>query len=230
MRIHGPLAPVLSPEEIVDPDDICPICHLLIYKPVRMRCNHTMYESCMARWADVSISAQMTTVGLDDEATIFLPHEIETRCPMCRTLTSSLPDQARETKLQQAYPPSYQAREAELRGNEEDDMRSTVETLTVYVGNEHNEIRAVEGSNNKHQWKFFVRPSRLDLIEEIQVLLVSLDGFSLAVTRQLVITAPDIPEPYHCPRQTAVPSDEARLGLLHNLRKCHLESRLQLGE
>lgn len=126
----------------------------------------------MAQWADVSITSQMTTVGLDDEAAVLLPHEVETRCPMCRTLTNSVLDLAREGTLQQLYPSSYQTREVESKAEREDDFGSSVETLTVYIGNEHTEIRAAEGSNNKHQWKFFVRPSRTDLIEEIQIFLV----------------------------------------------------------
>ena len=127
----------------------------------------------MTQWADVSITSQMTRVGLDDEATVFLPHGVETRCPMCRTFTNAVLDPAREKGLQQNYPFSYQTREVESRAEKEDEFGSTIETLTVYIGNEHTEIRAAEGSNNKHQWRFFVRPSRLDLIEEIQIFLVS---------------------------------------------------------
>ncbi|KIW70585.1 hypothetical protein PV04_02841 [Phialophora macrospora] len=178
-------------EKTVDQDDLCPICHLLLYKPVRTRCNHTMCEACMAQWADVSISSQLAHVGLDDEATVFLPHDVETRCPMCRTSTNSVPDPTRERALQRDYPSSYQVREIESKEGEEDDFGSTVETLTVYIGNEHTEIRAAEGSNNKHQWKFFVRPSRTDLIEEIQIFLhptfrnpiIVLDRPPYAVTR-----------------------------------------------
>ena len=167
-------APAPVEEETVDQDDLCPICHLLLYKPVRTGCNHTLCESCMAQWADVSITSQMTTVGLDDEAAVLLPHEIETRCPMCRIFTNSVLDPVVERALQGRYPSSYQAREVESKAADEDDFGSTIETLTVYIGNEHTEIRADEGSNNKHQWKFFIRPSRSDLIEEVQILLVSL--------------------------------------------------------
>jgi hypothetical protein len=148
----------VAQEEDVDHDDLCPICQLLLYKPVRTRCVHTMCEACMAQWADCSITNQMTTVGLDDQATVFLPHEIETRCPMCRTFTNAVLDPAREAALRQSYPSLYEARAVESRADQEDEFGSTVETLTVYIGNEHSDVRAAEGSNNKHSWKFFVRP------------------------------------------------------------------------
>jgi hypothetical protein len=157
----------------VDHDDLCPVCQLILYKPVRTRCNHTMCEECMAQWADFSITYQMTTVGLDDQAPVLLPHEIETRCPMCRTHTNSTLDIARAEALQSRYPSIYRARETEAIATADDDFASTIETLTVYIGNEHNEIRPEADSANKHQWMFFVRPSRTDLIEEVQIFLVS---------------------------------------------------------
>jgi hypothetical protein len=157
----------------IEHDDLCPICQLLLYKPVRTRCNHSMCEVCMAQWADVSITSQMTMVGLEDHAPVLLPHEIETRCPMCRTHTNSALDTSRAEILQRKYPSIYRAREAEAMVAADDEFASTIETLTVYIGNEHSEVRPEADSNNKHQWKFFVRPSRTDLIEEVQIFLVS---------------------------------------------------------
>ncbi|KAJ4513139.1 hypothetical protein HRR83_005498 [Exophiala dermatitidis] len=158
-------------DEDIDLDDLCPICHLLLYRPVRTRCNHTLCESCMAHWADVSITSQMATVGLDDEAVVLLPNEIETRCPMCRTLTTASLDPDRQSALEGLYPVSYSARETESKLEEEDDFGSSIETLTVYIGNEHSLVRTEGESNNRHHWKFFVRPSRTDLIEEVQIFL-----------------------------------------------------------
>ena len=218
-----------SKEENIDHDDLCPICHLLLYKPVRTRCNHTLCEPCMAQWADVSITSQMTRVGLDDEATVFLPHEIETRCPMCRTLTNSVLDPTRERLLQMQYPSSYQVREGQSRAAEEDEFGSTIETLTVYIGNEHSEIRADEGSNNKHQWKFFIRPSRSDLLEEVQIFLVSLHAPVADWICQPVTSAPYFPQPDSRGPMASVRSQKTRLGLLHYLCKSHPQSRLQLG-
>lgn len=127
----------------------------------------------MAQWADVSITSQMTTVGLDDQDVVILPHAIETRCPMCRTTTNATLDPAREAALQRHYPVTYRAREAESSAADEADFASSVETLTVYIGNEHAMVRTDGESNNKHQWKFFIRPSRTDVIEEVQLFLVS---------------------------------------------------------
>jgi hypothetical protein len=155
--------------EEIDQDDFCPICQLLLYKPVITRCKHTLCESCMAHWADVSITSQMTMVGLEDEAAILLPNEIETRCPMCRTPTVACFDGSRASKLLSQYPKTYQAREAEEQTVDESE---SVETLTLYIGNTHNRIRNEDSeSNNKHEWKFFIRTSRNDLIEEVQIFL-----------------------------------------------------------
>jgi hypothetical protein len=169
-----PSGPLLN-DGSIDQDDLCAICHLLLYRPVRTICNHTLCESCMSHWADVSITSQMTRVGLEDEAVVLLPHEIETRCPMCRTLTTATLDPGRESTLQDRYPAVYEAREAESKAADEDDFASSVEPLTVYIGNEHVMVRPEGSSKNKHHWKFFVRPSRTDLIEEVQIFLVSPD-------------------------------------------------------
>src|SRR4051812_43693910 len=76
-------------EETIEPDDICPVCQLLLYRPVVTRCNHTLCESCMAQWAEVSATSQMVIVDLDEQPTNFDPVQVEAKCPMCRTLTSA---------------------------------------------------------------------------------------------------------------------------------------------
>lgn len=155
--------------EEIDEDDICPICQNLLYNPVITRCKHTLCESCMAHWADVSITSQMTIVGLEDEAAILLPNEIETRCPMCRSSTTASFDGSRASKLLSLYPKTYRDRETEGKNVEESEA---VETLTLYIGNTHNRIRNEDmESRNKHEWKFFIRTSRNDLIEEVQIFL-----------------------------------------------------------
>lgn len=160
-------------DEQIDHDDNCPICQVLLYHPVKTRCGHTLCEGCMTLWADVSISTQMRIVGLDDEPIALLPADIETGCPMCRTPTTATLDRVREAALQRQYPTSYQARHVEEQTAAEADFVDSVETLTLYIGNEHHLIRPDHPhSANKHQWKFFVRPSRTDLIEEVQMFLV----------------------------------------------------------
>lgn len=114
----------------------------------------------------------MTTVGLDDVPLVLLPNDIETRCPMCRTPTTASLDVPLDSALQLQYPVAYQERETES-STTVDDSSTSVETLTLYIGNEHSLIRANSDSNNKHQWNFFIRPSRTDLVEEVQIFLVS---------------------------------------------------------
>ncbi|KIV97287.1 hypothetical protein PV10_01054 [Exophiala mesophila] len=160
----------LAEEIEVAPDHLCPVCQLLLYRPVRTRCNHVLCEACMAQWADVSISTRMTIVGLDDPPLVLLPNDIETPCPMCRTPTTASLDVPLDSALQLQYPATYRERETESITTV-DDSSTAIETLTVYIGNEHSLIRADSDSNNKHQWNFFIRPSRTDLIEEVQIFL-----------------------------------------------------------
>ena len=160
--------------EIVNHDDLCAICHELLYKPVTTtRCQHTMCESCMTLWAEISINQQMTVVGLDDQAMTLHPTDIEIRCPMCRTPSTSASDERREALLRAQYPQSYALRGVEEAKAGEDDFADSVETWTMYIGNTHQLIKAdSQDSQNKHSWNFFVRPSRTDLIEEVQIFLV----------------------------------------------------------
>ncbi|TID22861.1 Nicotinate phosphoribosyltransferase [Venturia nashicola] len=116
---------VETEEKEIEEDDLCPICQNLLYKPVITRCKHTLCESCMAHWADVSITSQMTIVGLEDEAAILLPNEIETRCPMCRSSTAASIDGSRASKLSSQYPRTYQVREAEERNVENNEAVET---------------------------------------------------------------------------------------------------------
>lgn len=111
-------------------------------------------------------------VGLDDRAVLLLPSEIETKCPMCRTLTTAKFDPTRESNLQLRYSVTYEERRVEHQTAVNDDSATRVETLTVYIGNEHSMIRTEDEDKNKHQWNFFVRPSRSDLLEEVQIFLV----------------------------------------------------------
>lgn len=158
--------------ELVDHDDLCHICHLLLLHPIITKCNHTFCETCFSHWADVSIS-QMT-LGLDiDERSLMPPDELETRCPMCRTLTTAKLDKELARRLQTVYPETYASRTTDLSLEIRDEDGSLVEPLTLYIGNEHKLLRQSSDSNdrNKHEWNFFVRPSRTDIIEEIQVFL-----------------------------------------------------------
>lgn len=157
-------------DEVVEHDDLCHICHLLLLHPVITNCNHTFCETCFSHWADVSISQMIR--GLDiDEGFLMPPDEVETRCPMCRTLTTARLDKPLASKLKSQYPVTYRSRKEELSLEVQDEDGALVEPLTLYIGNEHKLIRHESGSRNKHEWNFFVRPSRTDVIEEIQIFL-----------------------------------------------------------
>ena len=182
-----------NPAQIED-DDLCPICHLLVCYPVTTTCNHTMCNSCMAHWADVSVTMAMTTVDINEALTSsnISPTQIEARCPMCRTQTTADPNSELEGSLRTKYGDAYAAREAEERAGNEDQEGSIIETLTVYIGNEHRLVGSDdEESANKHDWTFFVRPERTDLIEEVHVFLVGLDA-QLSVYRTTFVYRDDL--------------------------------------
>ena len=155
----------------VHEDDVCPICQLLLCKPATTHCNHTMCKSCMATWAQVSISApsNMTIVSVDEEPRDFDPATgLEARCPMCRTQTTASANEACARELKAKYPRTYAERETEEA--EDDKLGDSVQTITVYIGNRHETFDPPEGQTyNQHQWTFFVRPSQTDIIEEIHI-------------------------------------------------------------
>ena len=151
-------------------DDLCPICQILLCNPVTTQCRHTMCKSCMATWADVSLAAPMTIVAVTEQPREFdAATGLEANCPMCRTRTSAALDENRTNTLRSKYPRSYAEREAEEAQDEREG--ESVQTLTVYIGNEHRDIDPdPEGlAANKHEWTFFVRPSRTDIIEEVHI-------------------------------------------------------------
>ncbi len=112
-------------------------------------------------------------MGLDiDEPMLFPPDEVEARCPMCRTSTVALIDADQVAALEAKYPVSYAARAQEAPFGADDEDGASIETVTVYIGNEHRlQRRESEDERNIHEWRFFVRASRSDIIEEVQVFL-----------------------------------------------------------
>jgi hypothetical protein len=162
-------------ESAIEHDDLCAICHCLLLRPVTTRCGHTMCASCMEQWAEISVSRQMAIVGLDDTSPVtLLPSQMESRCPMCRTLTTASDDESRARELRRKYPRGYTQREQEERLKVDEDL-ADIETLTLYIGNHHSIVRSDPGdSKNIHNWQFFVKPSRTDIIEEVQIFLVGL--------------------------------------------------------
>ena len=156
-------------EEDIHEDDVCPVCQLLLYDPVITECKHTLCKSCMATWAEVSISAPMAIVDVNEEPDVFdAATGLEARCPMCRTQTSASLDEARCAVLRERYPKLYAERALEEGQN--DEHHENVQSITVYIGNRHQIVAPPEGEDaNMHEWTFFVRPSRTDVIEEVQI-------------------------------------------------------------
>ena len=159
--------------EEVHEDDVCPICQLLFYRPVTTRCNHTVCESCMMHWADVSVISQMTIIGLDDDPNGNAANALSAKCPLCRTQTTARLNIKLHRTLRLKYPTLYPIREAEEQPTQTD---GSVETLTLYIGNTHR-LRPRDPNedyetSNIHEWMFFVRPtSHQHIIEEVQIFL-----------------------------------------------------------
>ncbi|KAK5175013.1 uncharacterized protein LTR77_000149 [Saxophila tyrrhenica] len=130
--------------------------------------NHHLL-SCMAQWADVSISMpHMAIVSVDEEPQNFdAATGLEAKCPMCRTLTTAAADEDRGERLRAAYPTTYAEREAEESA--EIESGESIQTITVYIGNRHEIVSRTEETHNTHQWTFFIRPSRTDIIEEVHI-------------------------------------------------------------
>lgn len=161
------------PNEPIEEDDLCPICQLLLYRPVKTHCNHALCESCMAHWADVSVTSQMPIVDVDEEPADFnAVSGVEARCPMCRTLTSASLDSPRAEQLATKYPRAWQNRHVEEQADRgKGTSGGEIQTITVYIGNRHVLTQDAE-DDNVHEWTFFVKPSRTDIVEEVQIFLV----------------------------------------------------------
>ena len=118
-----------------------------------------------------------TTVTADavDTPEVLLPNEIESSCPMCRTSSTAGPNRSYEAVLKEKYPKNYAQRREEALNDDLNGSAESVETLTLYIGNTHRLLRTdptdEDTTPNKHEWNFFIRPSRTDLIEEIQIFL-----------------------------------------------------------
>jgi hypothetical protein len=134
----------------------------------------------MAQWADASSSTATTEIehsSVDVSLANFDPnydptYDLEANCPMCRTHTTALPDTELAKQLETKYPAAY----AERRAEEEIDRGSRVgqngvEGFMILIGNRHKLIRGTEDAN-QHDWTFFVRTSRPDLVKEVRIDLV----------------------------------------------------------
>jgi hypothetical protein len=134
----------------------------------------------MAQWSDTSSTNQITPSSWDVDLEDFDPtydptYDLAANCPMCRTNSTAAPDEALARELEGRYPATY----AERRMEEEVEKgsrigRDGVEGVMVLIGNRHKLVEEEEeGDANKHDWTFFVRTSRPELIKEVRVDLVS---------------------------------------------------------
>ncbi|KAF2472789.1 uncharacterized protein BDR25DRAFT_219293 [Lindgomyces ingoldianus] len=165
--------------ETVAHDDICPICHLLLYEPVRTQCNHVLCAACMTQWAESSATTHITPSNLDLDLTDFDPNydpasdlsTLEANCPMCRTSTAASLDAELKQTLEARYPVTYAERRTEEEAARGDQSGGNgIEGMTILIGNRHRLIRTSRAdAANKHDWTFFVRFSRPELIQEVSV-------------------------------------------------------------
>lgn len=131
----------------------------------------------MAQWSDASNTNRIEHSSWDVNLADFDPnydptYDLEANCPMCRTRTTAAPDNALARQLEHKYPVTY----AERRAEEEEDRGSRIgrdgfEGVMILIGNKHRLIRN-PGDDNEHDWTFFVRTSRPDLIKEVHIHLV----------------------------------------------------------
>ena len=122
----------------------------------------------MAIWADVSVNTQMQIVDVDEQPAPFnAVSGLQARCPMCRTHTSASINRQRVDDLKQKYPTTYAERQTEEEANKTSGEGGEIQTLTLSIGNRHQLVQSE--TDNTHQWTFFVRPSRTDIIEEVHM-------------------------------------------------------------
>ncbi|CAJ2507995.1 Uu.00g091810.m01.CDS01 [Anthostomella pinea] len=123
--------------DVIDEDDTCPICQLLLHSPVTTTCGHTLCYSRMATWASVSTEAPMVILDVDDEPEPFNPvSELEARCPMCRTSTVAVADIQRAETLKADYPLACAERASEDQPPSADGHgEEAIQTMTVCIGN-----------------------------------------------------------------------------------------------
>jgi hypothetical protein len=157
--------------ENIHEDDLCPICQLLLYDPVTTACNHTLCNVCMVTWVSISMAAPMVVVDVDEEPVPFdAVSKLEAGCPMCRTTTTTSSNAQRAAELKGKYPHTWAEREAE---DQCEGCEDGVQTMTVYIGNRHRKVppRKDDPAQNEHEWTFFVKPSPMDIVREVHVLL-----------------------------------------------------------
>lgn len=129
----------------------------------------------MAQWADASSVDNIEHSSLDVNLTDFGPnydprYDLEAKCPMCRTHTTGIPDQILAQRLEQKYPVAYAERRAEEEEVESGSRigQDGIEGVMILIGNKHRLLRGTDDAN-QHDWTFFVRMSRPELVKHIRI-------------------------------------------------------------
>ena len=159
-------------ETVADDDDDCVICYQTLYRPVRTNCKHAACESCMLHWA---------LTALDNPKAEELPSNfgfsvegIGFKCPTCRTYTEARYNKELDDKLRIKYPNEYAARHAE-EAQFILDTDDSSEKMMIMFGNSHRKVPPTisphSGRVREHEWTFFVKTSKQDLIEFVHVVL-----------------------------------------------------------
>lgn len=148
--------------------DKCPICSSLLSTPITTECGHTFCQSCI-RWADLSVaSTGLVTISLDSEGDDY--HVI---CPLCANVTGAAIDSDCQRRIKTTYPNLYRLSRWCLPNHQNENF-PLIENLTLDIGNTHR-IKHVTAPQmihrNRHDWTFFVRPSKPDLVAEVKVTL-----------------------------------------------------------
>lgn len=130
----------------------------------------------MEQWALASQTVPVHPSSLDMDMRDFDPdydpaYELEARCPMCRTLTTAQADVPLARALEANYPQTYVERHSEEETARVTASGEGVESVTILIGNRHQLVGGRDEPGNKHDWTFFVRLSRLDLVSHVKLIL-----------------------------------------------------------
>lgn len=160
LRIHN--------QEKPNTGDKCPICLNLLDIPITTECGHTFCQSCI-RWANLSvISTDLVTISLDSEG-----DEHQVICPLCGKVTGAAIDSSCQQRIEMNYPNSYRLSRWCLASRQSERF-PLIENLTLDIGNTHRTTHVTAPEmihRNRHDWTFFLRPSKPDLVAEVKVTL-----------------------------------------------------------
>lgn len=95
--------------------------------------------------------------------------DLEARCPMCRTATTAQIDTPLARALETKYPQTYAERRSEEIAARATLSGEGVENVAILIGNRHELVGGTDEPGNQHDWTFFVRLSRPELVSHVKV-------------------------------------------------------------